>query len=1329
MAVDANSTIISVVGGGAINKKDIAVMTANGGINVYETDKDIFVNSVKEEFINQRVEKNYSNVTQSTTNVTNYPGGDTAGQVQFFGIDANSKAVFQGIPELSFTYSNATTSWQFQVIGNAKASNLVSTGTVDTPNISVSDTINITKTISVGGNTGNVVLNNSTVTGTGPVSLTGNVELGNLTVGNTGNVRTATVTGNLSAANASLGNLVTANYIEGTLAANSNAQPNVTSVSTVLTVGNVLIEGNTAAPQIIANNKPFSIGAYSPNGTPTTYLLSVETSGNVTLPVANTGTTVLTSADDIIIKSGAADFTLYQNGHSNLNGTATANIFSGNIQGVNANFSGNVTFNSNVTIVADTTTNNVTSNNITASNVIIAANVGNSTAYGNFFGKVANFGNINASDSITANANVNAKDILATGNINVNGNLYVQGNTSYVNINNLNVEDPIISLGGDVDGNSATTGGDRGLWLRSNVSDKFIGWDNANTRFIVASSVTLSNSNSSISTSTLGNIAAANFIGNVVGDVTGNVSGGNIQGNLINGNSSVSVEANGNVILAATGSNTVTVTGTSANISGILNVTGNVNVGGQINGDGTSLTAAQGTSNVVITNNGNITFAAAGNTARFTVTGTGANASNLGVTGNVTAVNFVGNLANGNSSITIASSGNINMIGDGNTIATVSNTTFTVSGNTALANATSTGNITAVNFVGTLANGTSNISIDQDMDVLITSAGTTSLMVTGIGANVIGDMDVSGNLTAGNFAVDTISIGNAIDANVAGTTFNLLNVNVTTAYFGGAATAINMGATTGTLTINNPTVVGSQLTQDLFNTVATTLNIGGAATATKIGASTGDTTIGNALVVTGNLSIIGGGLTTNATAFTLANANATTINFAGAADTINIGNSNATATTTLGSGILVGTQATQNLFNTTATTINLGGAADINLSGSGKTTTVAGGLTVSGNASFTGANITFSNVSNLHIKSATAVGQYLRATDTANGNVAWANVNWSDLATNDSTRGPNSIALGDSATAGLHKIAIGTAADATTAGIAIGQNAGKQQGVSGSIEINATGTAVTATASAAGFYVKPVRNATADNFSRSLVYDFDTGEIGFSTAGATTAQFADQAALLALSGNVLSNVTIPAAGGNVTINSGGNATVQVSATAATVTGNLTVTGVNLLANSATTANLGNAVTANYFIGSGANLTNIPGANVTGTVNNAANATVATTANSVGAGNITGTTLAATVVTSSLTAVGTLGSLSVTGDIAAATGNINATTGVFNGDGGGLSNIATANIVGAMDTAPDALSNVAIANGVLSADIGAVNTTFGNVVTLTIGGVTYKLLAV
>ena len=88
-----------------------------------------------------------------------------------------------------------------------------------------------------------------------------------------------------------------------------------------------------------------------------------------------------------------------------------------------------------------------------------------------------------------------------------------------------------------------------------------------------------------------------------------------------------------------------------------------------------------------------------------------------------------------------------------------------------------------------------------------------------------------------------------------------------------------------------------QTTFNLINTTATTLNIGGAATTLELGAASGTTSVNNNLDVDGDVNVDGGDLTTNQTTFNLVNANATTVNFAGAGTAITIGA--ATGTTTI----------------------------------------------------------------------------------------------------------------------------------------------------------------------------------------------------------------------------------------------------------------------------------------------------------------------------------------------------------------------------------------------------------------------------------------------
>lgn len=144
--------------------------------------------------------------------------------------------------------------------------------------------------------------------------------------------------------------------------------------------------------------------------------------------------------------------------------------------------------------------------------------------------------------------------------------------------------------------------------------------------------------------------------------------------------------------------------------------------------------------------------------------------------------------------------------------------------------------------------------------------------------------------------------------NTTSETFNLIDENATTVNFARAATTLNMGATSGTTTIRNPTLVGSQTTQNLYNTVATTMNFAQAATALNMGADSGTITIGNP-------TLVGTQTTQN-----VYNTIASTVNAFGYASTISIGAS--VGILTLNSDTITGSNTTQNLFNTVATTVN-----------------------------------------------------------------------------------------------------------------------------------------------------------------------------------------------------------------------------------------------------------------------------------------------------------------------------------------------------------------------------------------------------------------------
>ena len=121
-----------------------------------------------------------------------------------------------------------------------------------------------------------------------------------------------------------------------------------------------------------------------------------------------------------------------------------------------------------------------------------------------------------------------------------------------------------------------------------------------------------------------------------------------------------------------------------------------------------------------------------------------------------------------------------------------------------------------------------------------TSTSTGAIQITGTGG-----LGVGGNIWLGGSNIATSQ-----------STVGVFNTNATNVLAFNAATDINMGATTGTITINNPTLVGTQATQAVYNTVATTVNAFGAATTLTIGATTGNTTIRTANVnLSGNANV------------------------------------------------------------------------------------------------------------------------------------------------------------------------------------------------------------------------------------------------------------------------------------------------------------------------------------------------------------------------------------------------------------------------------------------------------------------------------------------
>ena len=145
------------------------------------------------------------------------------------------------------------------------------------------------------------------------------------------------------------------------------------------------------------------------------------------------------------------------------------------------------------------------------------------------------------------------------------------------------------------------------------------------------------------------------------------------------------------------------------------------------------------------------------------------------------------------------------------------------------------------------------------------------------------------------------------------------------------------------------------------------------------------------------------------------------------------------------------------------------------------------------------------------------------------------------------------------------------------------------------------------------------------------------------------------------------NIAVSGATGTVTVSVTG--TVPTATTAGTVTtaAQPNITSVGTLTSLAVTGNVNSGNVISSFFGSGAGLTNIPGGNIVGAVSSATSATTAGTVTTAAQPNIT--------------SVGTLTSLSVTGNISGA--NL---TGNHYGSGAALTNLPAANVIGSVANA-------------------------------------------
>lgn len=579
-----------------------------------------------------------------------------------------------------------------------------------------------------------------------PIELNGNVTIANvanfsLGGGNNGYFLQTNGNGLLSwsaVPNAVAGTVAgSTNQIQYNNAGSLNASANLTyydANTTLVVAGNINSSNLSVANTAIINianitTAYFSGNANISNGLIFATRITVDQANVNANIVANTITAnlLLRAAATLEVNDGSGSNTAGNLivGNSNVRANAEGITLTGNltaqgfVSGANASFSsnaniGNATVNvfiSNGNIVA---TNNITSNNITVSN---SATVNTLSV-------------TNVVSNLVPNANV-------TYNLGNNTNRW----------NDIYLSNSTIYLGDST--------------LSANAGDMTI----SNANLIVNGNVTGNSLSLSGNIATTGNVV----IGNATVNVT--VSSGNLTatGNIVGANANIS-----NIV-----SNTITAN--SANFAGNVGIVGNVSANNanfsgnitafSITGNVNTSTVVNGNSNIYVAPNANISFAVNGQPDVIVINSDGSTANttiaNSVTVGNVlSAVTLVGNLVNGNSNIRIVSNSNVQITAGGNSIANFTTTSANINGNI-----NATGNVIGLNFVGTFANGSSNISIPSANGNILFSAfgGSNVLVVANSGVFVTGEANVSGNAT----------LGGNITANIV--TANLLNGSLTTA--------------------------------------------------------------------------------------------------------------------------------------------------------------------------------------------------------------------------------------------------------------------------------------------------------------------------------------------------------------------------------------------------------------------------------------------------------------------------------------------------------------------------------------------------------------------
>jgi hypothetical protein len=314
---------------------------------------------------------------------------------------------FSGAGEYSAGTGLTLTGTQFSITNTA-----VTAGSYGNGDYNATFTVNAQGQLTAAANVA-ITANAANLTGT---TLAATIVNSSLT--SVGTLANLSVTGNVSAGNANLGNLATANFFAGTLT--TNAQPNITSVGTLSALS---VTGNVSAGNVSGTTLTGSLAtADQPNVTSVGTLTALTVSGTSNVANLNASGAIVANGNvtgNYILGNGAfltgIDATSIQNGSANVRTFANANVTisaAGNanivvVTGEGANVAGYLTVTGNVS-------GNVFTGNGSGLSAIAGANV---------TGTVANATNATTAGTVTTAAQPNITSVGTLSALSVTGNV------------------------------------------------------------------------------------------------------------------------------------------------------------------------------------------------------------------------------------------------------------------------------------------------------------------------------------------------------------------------------------------------------------------------------------------------------------------------------------------------------------------------------------------------------------------------------------------------------------------------------------------------------------------------------------------------------------------------------------------------------------------------------------------------------------------------------------------------------------------------------------------------------------------------------------------